>query len=185
MVRVPAAGAAAEEKMAKSVGNVFLLGEALAAFGRDALIMFFVQGHYRQPVVFSEERLAEAAAAVRRIREAGRALVPGPTPDAFSSLEDDFFDALARDFNTPRALEAVFEWVRKANRAGGGVGSDDLREMLGVLGLENLLDADAAEIPAAALALRDARERARNARDWAAADRLRDELHELGWDVRD
>jgi cysteinyl-tRNA synthetase len=185
MVRVPAAGAATEEKMAKSVGNVFLLGEALAAFGRDALIMFFVQGHYRQPVVFSEERLAEAAAAVRRIREAGRALVPGPTPDAFSSLRDDFFDALARDFNTPRALEAVFEWVRMANRAGGGVGSDDLREMLGVLGLENLLDADAAEIPAAALALRDARERARGARDWAAADRLRDELHELGWDVRD
>ena len=185
MVRVPAAGVAPEEKMAKSVGNVFLLHEALAAFGRDALIMFFVQGHYRQPVVFSEERLAEAAAAVRRIREAGRALAPGPTPDTFGSLKDDFFDALARDFNTPRALESVFEWVRMANRAGGGVGGDDLHEMLGVLGLENLLVSDAGAIPAAALELRDARESARAARDWAEADRLRDELRALGWDVRD
>jgi cysteinyl-tRNA synthetase len=185
MVRVPAAGAAAEAKMAKSVGNVFLLHEALSAFGRDALIMFFVQGHYRQPVVFSEERLAEAAAAVRRVREAGRSLVPGPSPAEYGSLRDAFLEALARDFNTPRALEAVFEWVRTANRADGPVGDADLREMLGVLGLENLLEADAAEIPAPALELRDARERARAARDWPEADRLRDELRATGWEVRD
>jgi cysteinyl-tRNA synthetase len=79
----------------------------------------------------------------------------------------------------------VFEWVRRANRADGPVGDADLREMLGVLGLENLLEADAAEIPAAALELRDARERARAARDWPEADRLRDELRATGWEVRD
>jgi len=109
----------------------------------------------------------------------------GPSPAEYGSLRDAFLEALARDFNTPRALEAVFEWVRRANRADGPVGDADLREMLGVLGLENLLEADAAEIPAPALELRDARERARAARDWPEADRLRDELRATGWEVRD
>ena len=89
------------------------------------------------------------------------------------------------DFNTPSALAAMFEWIREANRAGEGVGDDDLREMLAVLALENLLARDAAEPPADVLALGDARERARATREYAEADRIRDELRELGWEVRD
>jgi len=103
--------------MAKSEGNIFLLHEALAAFGRDALIMYFSAGHYRQPVEFDPERMDQAAANVRRVREVARRLVPGPSPGWSAALRDEFFTALAQDFNTPRALAAVFEWIGQANRA--------------------------------------------------------------------
>ncbi|HEY2771184.1 MAG TPA: cysteine--tRNA ligase [Solirubrobacteraceae bacterium] len=172
-------------KMAKSVGNIFRLHDSVAKYGRDALIMYFVGGHYRQPVEFDEERLEEAAARVRRVREAARKLVPGPSPEWSTPLRDRFFDALADDFNTPEALARMFEWIREANREGGGVGDADLREMLDVLGLANLLDEQEATAPAEALELLADRERARQERDYAAADRLRDELKALGWEVRD
>jgi cysteinyl-tRNA synthetase len=185
MVRIKAPHADEEQKMAKSVGNVFLLHEALASYGRDTLIMYFIGGHYHQPVTFDDERLDEAAARVRRVREAGRALVDGPSPDWSEPLKERFFDSLAQDYNTPRALAALFDWVREANRAGGGVGDADLREMLDVLALANLLDEVSPQAPPEAVALSDARERARAERDWPAADRLRDELLALGWEVRD
>jgi cysteinyl-tRNA synthetase len=178
------------EKMAKSVGNIFLLHEALAAHGRDALIAYFCAGHYRQPIAYSEERLAEAARSVERIKDAGRRLVAGPSPAELAPLREAFFDALADDFNTPRALATVFEWVREANRraeAGEQVGDADLRELLGVLALEHLLDADAAAggPEDAARELLERRQAARAAKDFAEADRLRDELAGLGWEVRD
>jgi len=177
------------EKMAKSVGNVVSLHDALARYGRDALIMYFSGGHYRQPVLFSDEQLADAAARVRRIREAARHLVPGPSPADMADLEERFFAALADDFNTPEALAAVFDWVREANRRGEGVGSDDLRQMLEVLALDNLLEeepgASAADAPKEVRELVDARERARAQRDFAESDRLRDDLAALGWEVRD
>jgi cysteinyl-tRNA synthetase len=175
------------EKMAKSVGNIFLLHEALAAHGRDALIAYFCAGHYRQPIAYSAERLEEAARSVARIREAGRRLVPGPSPAALAPLREAFFDALADDFNTPRALATVFDWVREANRRTEPAGDADLREMLAVFALEGLLDAgaEAGGPDEAAQELLARREAARAARDFATADALRDELAALGWEVRD
>jgi cysteinyl-tRNA synthetase len=100
-------------------------------------------------------------------------------------VRERFFDALADDFNTPRALEALYDWVREANKR-EGVGDADLRAMLTVLGLETLLEAAEGEGPdAEARALLEAREAARAAKDWAEADRLRDELAARGWQVRD
>ncbi len=173
------------EKMAKSVGNIFVLHEALATYGRDALIMYFCGGHYRQPVEFDDERMDEATARVRRIREAARRLKSGGSPQWSAPLRERFFEALADDFNTPRALAAVFDWVREANRSASAAGDADLREMLGVLGLENLLEPDGVRVPPEVQELVDARERARAARDYADADRLREQLREIGWEVRD
>jgi cysteinyl-tRNA synthetase len=174
-----------QTKMSKSVGNIFLLHQALDAYGRDALIMYFCGGHYRQPVEFDEERLAEARARVERITEAGRRLGPGRSPAWSAALRERFFDSLAEDFNTPAALAALFEWVREANRSAPGTGAADLREMLGVLALDNLLDVVAVDAPAGVVELSAARERARAAREWAEADRLRDEIRAHGWEVRD
>jgi cysteinyl-tRNA synthetase len=173
------------EKMAKSVGNVFVLHDALAAYGRDALIMYFVSGHYRQPIEFDEDRLAEAAARVQRIREAARGLVRGPSPAWSAALREQFFAALADDFNTPAALAAVFEWVREANRSEEPEGDADLREMLDVLALANLLDVDEAQAPSDIRALLADREAARARQDYPEADRIRDELRSHGWEVRD
>jgi cysteinyl-tRNA synthetase len=175
------------EKMAKSLGNIESLADALAEHGRDAVLMFFVAGHYRQPIQYDEGTMAQAAANVRRVREAARRLAPGPSPSDLAPLKERFFAALADDFNTPAALAAVWEWIREANRREPGTGDADLREMLQIFALDNLLDVAGAdgEPDAAALALLEAREAARAARDFAEADRLRDELAALGWQVRD
>jgi cysteinyl-tRNA synthetase len=174
-----------EAKMAKSVGNIFLLHEALDRWGRDTLIMYFLSGHYHQPVEFDDERLEQAAASVRRIREAGRRLSAGPSPDWSDPLRASFFDALAEDFNTARALAVVFDWVAQANRSTQAAGSRDLHDMLSVLGLGNLLEAETIEIPADVRELAQARERARAAGDYAEADRIRDQLRAEGWELRD
>jgi cysteinyl-tRNA synthetase len=171
-------------KMSKSIGNIRALAEVLDEAGRDALIWFFCEGHYRQPLAFSPERLEDAARRVDRIRDAGRRLVPGPSPAELRPHRDAFFDALADDFNTPRALAAMAEWLREANRTDSSVGDEQLREMLGVIGLENLLEEDV-DVPPDALELAGRRAAARAARDFAEADRLRDELRSRGWEVRD
>ena len=174
------------EKMSKSVGNVFMLGEAIERHGAETLIMYFCSGHYRQPMEYDEDRLAEAAARNAGIRNTARGLGSGPSPDWSGPLKERFFDALAADFNTPRALAVVSEWEREANRsAPGTVGSDDLLEMLDVLGLATLLAAPSAEVPQEATDLLAARNQARADKDWSEADRLRDQLRALGWEVRD
>ena len=174
-----------EAKMAKSVGNIFLLHEALAAYGRDALVMYFCGGHYHQPVEFDDERLDEASARVRRVQEAARRLHGGQSPEWSGPIKERFFAALAEDFNTPAALAALFDWVRQANSEPESPGSADLREMLSVLGLENLLDVEAPQPPREVMELVEARERARSAGDYAAADRLRLQIGALGWQLRD
>jgi cysteinyl-tRNA synthetase len=172
-------------KMSKSAGSVYLLRDALAAHGRDAVVMYFCEGHYRQPVAYDEERLAEAAARVKGIREAARGLREGPSAPWSAPLREKFFDALATDFNTPRALAVLSGWAHEANRARQPVGDADLREMLAVLGLETLLDRAASEAPGEVVVLLEARERARAGRDYPEADRLRAEIVALGWEVRD
>jgi len=135
---------------------------------------------------YDETRLAQAAAAAARIREAGRRLIQGPSPDWLSPRRAAFFEALAHDFNVPKALVSVFDWVSDANRADAGtVGSDDLRAMLDVLGLAGLLDSDSRERPERAKELARRRNVARAEREYAEADRLRDELRAQGWEVRD
>jgi cysteinyl-tRNA synthetase len=174
------------EKMSKSVGNVFVLHTALEEYGREALLMYFCGAHYRQPIEFDDERLVEARAQCTRIREAGRRLVDAASPGWSAPVRGRFSDALAADFNTPRALAAVFEWVREANRSPPGtVGDRDLRQMLDLFGLANLVQRGSERVPPAVAALVQERERARAERDFARADDLRARLGKLGWEVRD
>jgi cysteinyl-tRNA synthetase len=171
--------------MAKSVGNIALLHEVIGEYGAEAVVMYLVSGHYRQPLAFSESALQQARANVNRIREAGRRLEAGPSHADLEPLRDRFFDALANDFNTPTALGLLNEWITASAAAGGvGDGDEHLREMLGVLGLESLL-APAADAPEAVRALAEQREHARAERDFARSDELRDEIAAQGWDVRD
>ncbi len=171
------------EKMAKSVGNIAPLHEVLERWGRDAVVLAFCSAHYRQPMQFSDAVMEQATAGVERLREAGRRVSGDDSPADLEPLRDRFFEALADDFNTPRALGAVWEWVREANRR-GSVGGSHLREMLSVLTLESLLEAGEAA-PAEVVALARERVAARAARDFARADALRDEIATAGYVVRD
>ncbi|HTB50505.1 MAG TPA: cysteine--tRNA ligase, partial [Solirubrobacteraceae bacterium] len=127
------------EKMAKSAGNIALLHEVVEQYGRDAVVMYLIGGHYRQPLAFSRSELEDAERRVQRVREVLRRLEPGqPSPADMASHSEAFFAALAEDFNTPKALASLFEWIREANRRGEAVGDSDLREMLATLGFEGL-----------------------------------------------
>jgi cysteinyl-tRNA synthetase len=172
------------EKMAKSIGNIAPLQQVLDEHGRDAVLMFFAGAHYRQPIAFTPESLAQARANVERVREVARRLAPGPSPADMRRHREAFFAALADDFNTAEALPGLWAWVREANRRGEGVGDEDLRDMLAVLGLENLLEGEAAA-PGDVVELARARLAARDARDFRRADELRDAIAARGWEVRD
>jgi cysteinyl-tRNA synthetase len=173
------------EKMAKSVGNIALLHEVIEQYGAEAVVMYLISGHYRQPLAFSDAALRQARANVERIREAARRLAGGEdSPSHLEPSRDAFFDALARDFNTPEALAALNEWLRAAGAGEQPAGDSHLREMLGVLGLESVL-APAGQAPEEVRALAEQRDQARAARDFAAADELRGRIAALGWEVRD
>ena len=173
-----------DEKMAKSEGNIRGLGDVLDEVGRDALLLYFVAGHYRQPIAYTRERLDAASASVERIREAGRRVTADESPEDLAPLRDAFFDALADDFNTARALASLFDWIREANRREAPVGGSHLREMLEVLALDNLLEASAGP-PEELLELARRRTEARADKDFAEADRLRDAVRAAGWEIRD
>jgi cysteinyl-tRNA synthetase len=171
------------EKMAKSVGNIRGLGEVLDEVGGAAVVLYFTGGHYRQPLTFTPESIEAAVGGTRRIRDAARRLAQGPSPESMVPHREAFYDALADDFNTPRALAALYEWIGEANKLDSPAGADDLREMLDVLGLGSLMERE--EAPPDIVALADQREAARRGKDFAEADRLRDELRDRGWEVRD
>ncbi|HEX2468522.1 MAG TPA: cysteine--tRNA ligase [Solirubrobacterales bacterium] len=177
----------AEEKMSKSVGNIFQLSEALDRFGAEALVAYLVSGHYRQPLEFSERALEDASARVERIRNYVRELPSdeGGEVDAFvAERREEFLDALADDFNTPRAQAALFELIAEGNRRPLAGVRAVLAELLPLLGLESLLEAGEAPDPEAERLLAE-RQRARAERDFERADEIRDQLAALGWEVRD
>jgi cysteinyl-tRNA synthetase len=177
-----------DEKMAKSVGNVALLADALDRHGRDALVMYFLRGHYRQPLSYSDELVEDAGRGVERIANFSRFVrkaEPVGESAVVGGLRDAFFDALRDDFNTPRALATLFDLINHVNREGLTADVEPaLREMLEVIGFEHLLEADE-PVDEELLRLVAEREEARRARDFDRADGVRDKLRARGFEVRD
>ncbi|MFN8159889.1 MAG: cysteine--tRNA ligase [Solirubrobacterales bacterium] len=174
------------EKMSKSEGNIFQLSEALDRFGRDAVVAYLVSGHYRQPLAFGEEALREAAARVERLRNFLREHPPGEEPaERARARMEAFREALADDFNTPRAIAEAFELVGEANRSPLPGAGTALVEMLGLLGLEGLAEPGEEGPGPEVRELLAEREAARAAKDFPRADRIRDRLSGMGWEVRD
>jgi cysteinyl-tRNA synthetase len=176
----------AEEKMAKSEGNVFQLSAALDAFGAETVVAYLISGHYRQPLAFSEEAFEEAAARLERVRNFLREDEETGGDDGFASERlDAFLDALADDFNTPKALAEMFELIGEGNRRAVAGAGAVLEEMLALLGLESVAaEEEEAADPEAERLLAD-REKARADGDFERADGIRDELAARGWEVRD
>jgi cysteinyl-tRNA synthetase len=157
------------EKMAKSVGNVVTLREALDKHGRDTLLLLLLGAHWRKPMDYSDETLEQAAARGDRFREVFRNPSEAAPPDAW----DRFAEALDDDFNTPEALAVMHEWRDH----------DLLKRALNVFGLGSLAESE--EAPAELVELAERRQEARSTGDFDAADRLRAEIDAAGWEVRD
>jgi cysteinyl-tRNA synthetase len=157
------------EKMAKSVGNIAPTKDVLDEWGREAALVYFLTAHWRSPMDFSEERMAEASARAERLREVFR----NPSQPAPEDAWERFTAALGDDFNTPDALALMHEWRDH----------ELLRRALDVFGLASL--AEEHEAPSELHELARRRQDARAARDFDASDRLRDEIAAAGWEVRD
>ena len=188
-------------KMAKSEGNIARVSELLATgLEPRALRYALIAAHYRTGLSFSDESLGAAAAAVDRLDAIAAALAaydndaaddPG-LPGTIDAARDAFAAAMDDDLGISAALAAVFELVRDVNRriasrtistadAGRALGA--LRDLDRVLGV--LPDTREFALGAGLAELLDLRAAARAARDWAASDRLRDELASRGIAVED
>jgi cysteinyl-tRNA synthetase len=157
------------DEMHKSIGNVVTLRDALDRWGRETLLVFFLTGHWRKPLDFTEETLAAAEARAQRFRDVFRS----PSEPAPDGAWERFAAALDDDFNTPEALAVMHEWRDH----------ELLRSALDVFGLASL--AELPEAPAEIRALAERRQDARERRDFATGDALRGEIEEAGWEVRD
>jgi cysteinyl-tRNA synthetase len=157
------------EEMHKSVGNDISLADALDRWGRETLLVFFLAGHWRKPLEYSDTTLTAAAARAERFRDVFRGVnqpAPGGSWERFAAALDD-------DFNTPDALAIMHEWRDH----------ELLLRALDIFGLATL--ADRPDAPSDVVALAEERVTARTARDFAEADRLREAIGAAGWDVRD
>jgi cysteinyl-tRNA synthetase len=157
------------EEMHKSTGNVVTLKDALDRWGRETLLLFFMTGHWRKPLEYSDETMTAAAARADGFREVFRA----PSQPAPEDAWERFAAALDDDFNTPEALAVMHEWRDHGL----------LRRGLDVFGLASL--AESREAPGELVDLARRREEARSRRDFREADRLREEIGRAGWEVRD
>jgi cysteinyl-tRNA synthetase len=161
------------EKMSKSLGNIVQLREAIQEWGRDAILLFFMNGAWRKPIEFSDEVMAQATAQAETFRNYFVGADPAPEEeierDALAAVLDD-------DFNTPDALALFHDWRGRGRTA-------SLRRGLELFGLGGLAEAVAA--PAELVALAERRQEARASRAFDEADRLRGEIEDHGWEVRD
>ncbi len=183
-----------EDKMSKSIGNVISVGEALNMFSPAALRLFFLSSHYRNPLVYSEQNIAAQERAIERIRNAASAeerSADGEPLDA-APYKRDFIAAMDDDLNTPRALAAIFDLSRQINRAredGKSVSAAQrtLRDLAGVLGIDVDAPPDDASGDIAPFVdlLVQTRADLRAARQYALADKIRDNLAALGVTLED
>jgi cysteinyl-tRNA synthetase len=179
---------AAGEKMSKSEGNIFQLKEALDRYWSEAVVAYLISGHYRQPIAFGELPMEEAVARVERLRNFFRehpldGVEPG---EGAAARLEAFKDALADDFNTPRAMAEAFELVGEANRDDVPGAATALAAMLELVGLATLTQQEEdGETDEDAARLMGEREEARAEKDFARADAIREELAGMGYEVRD
>jgi cysteinyl-tRNA synthetase len=160
------------EKMSKSLGNDVSIRNVLDTWGSEVALLFFMSAHWRKPIEFTDETLAQAKAQVETFRNFFVETQSEGEPHEQRRL----VEVLDDDFNTPDALALLHEWRSRGLAA-------DVRAALEVFGLGALGERE--DAPAEIVELAEARQQARAAKDFAEADRLRDELAARGWEVRD
>ncbi|SMG00932.1 cysteine--tRNA ligase [Burkholderia singularis] len=185
------------EKMSKSLGNFFTIREVLEKFDAEVVRFFILRAHYRSPLNYSDVHLDDARASLTRLYTALKDVTPD---DAALDWHDDyarrFTAAMNDDFNTPVAVAVLFELATEVNRSRDPALARQLRRLAGVLGLLGreprvfLQDAagaartgalDAAEIETRVAA----RVAAKQAKNYAEADRIRAELLDAGVALED
>jgi cysteinyl-tRNA synthetase len=197
------------EKMSKSLGNFFTIRDVLEHFDGETVRFFMLRTHYRSPFNFSDAHLDDARASLRRLYTALASVVL-PASDAARASKNAgaeqpvdaqaidwadaraaaFRDAMNDDFNTPGALAVLFDLATDLNRTKSAETARLLRALGGTLGVlqqapQAFLQAGAALSDAEIESRIEARAQAKKSRDFAASDRIRDELAALGITLKD
>jgi cysteinyl-tRNA synthetase len=191
------------EKMAKSLGNFTSLTDLLEKTDPRAYRLLVLRSHYRSPIEVSPETIADAERALARLDALARRFDLPVLARERLETRGDIFDAhiildlnqrvsafLDNDLDTPSAVGLLFEAVSAANSFADKGDEEMARELamaintlFGALGLA--LVGTSSTVDEQSQALVDQRDEARAGKDWAKADRLRDELVALGWTVED
>jgi cysteinyl-tRNA synthetase len=188
-----------EEKMSKSLGNFFILREVLENYRAEEIRYFLVSSHYRSQLNYSEEQLDNARAALQRLYAAMQDTDRVQIPEG-SEYQQRFEQALSDDFNTANAIAVLFDLAREVNRAKSDKSDEQhalaslLRHLGGIIGLlqseaDEFLKSQAGQgaglSDTAIDELVEQRLQARADRNWADADRIRDELSAAGIVIED
>lgn len=162
------------EKMSKSLGNVVSIKQVLDRWGSEAGLLFFMAGHWRSELTFSNESMTMAANRAHALRDA---IGDGATTEQkIRGVPNELREVLDDDFNTAEALRLMHTWAH----AGA---LEKLAAGLGIFGLNSLLVR--AAVPTAVADLAAAREVARAEKRFKDADLLRTKIEEAGFEVRD
>ena len=188
------------EKMSKSIGNLVTVEELIEQNRTAAFRLQVLQSHYRAPLTFTDEGLESAHRGLDRIRaaldETATANDPAPfDPRIVEETCATFESAMDDDFDTPKAIAALFNLARGINRSAGHARSDEqlqaargkLRSLLDTLGIEPERDVDSDMLDAAPFIdlLLNIREQLRAGKHWSEADAIRNGLSELGVIIAD
>jgi cysteinyl-tRNA synthetase len=179
------------QKMSKALKNFTSLPDLLEHVDRRAYRLLVLQAHYRSPVEVTTGTIDQAVAALGGLDAFARASVEVPPGEPDPEVMAGFVAAMDDDLDTPRAMALLFSTVKEVNAALAAGDCERaaplvaaVRSMADAVGLE-LDDGTGAELDDETVALLAARDEARAARDWAAADAARDRLQAAGWVVED
>ena len=197
-----------DKKMSKSEGNFFTVRDILEKYDGEVIRFYLLSGHYRSPIDFSEtliesaksglSRLSNAKSTLEHLISKGKDEITEAEETSMASLgkyKEKFIDAMDDDLNTADAIAAIFELVTEVNTVISDEGSKkyaktalaqlmELSDVLGILS-EGETDGESDENDTELDALIEERQKAREEKNWARADEIRDILKEKGITIKD